>query len=571
MTLSQQLIDKQAIGTKMEEAFQFLTETLTRDYTPEENLSDKTKVFLRNLELSDEQQRVARMNSTHLLVKGTAGSGKSITLLTRMMQKMSEEIGKRFLFVSFNEELVKDGRNRFMQSEYAKKLESQNHTVEFLTFHQLASKLLKSCGIKDVSWFRTDHASLNKKEDDQRRAMAFILKKLDTEEEFRELPSILTIKKTNNTAFLADEFAWMKGNGIISKEEYLTCERTGRGKLPNISVKQRITIFRLFEYYQMYQKQNYINRMDSEDYALRVMENINRIQDEDMYDHIFIDEVQDLQPMQLRVLVAINKGTLTLSGDERQRIYKSSPFSYQALGINIQSGNNAVLKINYRSTYEIMKLANSLQFKRTNEDSKYDDEKYFPRHGVKPLIRSFKKYNQMIDTIGEQIWEIYKEKPDATFAIVHRQHDENSYRALKLAFGKHFSFTTYIKKEEVQENDERLHGPKVFFMEAKTTKGLEFDYVFIMNFSSTYYPHQQEMINLDKLSFKHRRKAFDDDKRDIEEKEKRVLYVSLTRARQAVFLYFAGGDHPEEIISPFVKDFHVRDYEAKGFKKTMLE
>ncbi|PGZ13434.1 DNA helicase UvrD, partial [Bacillus thuringiensis] len=99
---------------------------------------------------------------------------------------------------------------------------------------------------------------------------------------------------------------------------------------------------------------------DKEDYALLVMKHLHQLLDENKYDHIFIDEVQDLQPMQLRVLVAITRGTLSLSGDERQRVYKSSPFSYKALGINVQSGNNVVLRENWRSTYQIMKLANSL-------------------------------------------------------------------------------------------------------------------------------------------------------------------------------------------------------------------
>ncbi|MEM5644053.1 UvrD-helicase domain-containing protein [Bacillus toyonensis] len=148
--------------------------------------------------------------------------------------------------------------------------------------------------------------------------------------------------------------------------------------------------------------------MDKEDYALLVMNHLHQLLDENKYDHIFIDEVQDLQPMQLRVLVAINKGTLSLSGDERQRIYKSSPFSYKALGIKVQSGNNVVLRKNWRSTYQIMKLANSIQFKRSAEDSKYDDEKYFPREGDKPIIEAFSSYSGMLSKVGETIQGLYK-------------------------------------------------------------------------------------------------------------------------------------------------------------------
>ena len=78
---------------------------------------------------------------------------------------------------------------------------------------------------------------------------------------------------------------------------------------------------------------------------------------------------------------------------------------------------------------------------------------------------------------------------------------------------------------------------EIYFLEAKTTKGLEFDYVFILDFSVFYYPHKDEMADLDK-SKKDSSEGFNDDKQDIEEKEKRILYVSLTRTRQVVFLYY---------------------------------
>ncbi|WP_423410447.1 UvrD-helicase domain-containing protein [Heyndrickxia sp. MSNUG] len=551
---------------KFDYAFSVLSDALSQTPSTEDDISDQTALFLRNIELSDEQRKVAKMNSTHLLVKGTAGSGKSITLLTRMMQKMSEDFGKRFLFVSFNQELVKDAENRFKQSEFYGMLEKHNHTVHFYTFHELAHHLLKSIG-KKVKLFRTSHSNLNRNEDNVKGTMLRLMNLLETEE-FKNLPSIHTIKKTKNTAFLFDEFSWMKGNGFITLEDYLTCDRVGRGKLPSISVKQRRTIFRLFEYYQKDQRRDFFNRIDREDYALLVMENIHLLLKKEKYDHIFIDEVQDLQPMQLRVLVNINKGTLTLSGDERQRIYKSSPFSYRALGINVQSGHNVVLKRNWRSTYQIMKLANSLQFSKSQEDSKYDDEKYFPRQGEKPIIQAYSGHQRMMKAIADGITELHARDPKATFAIIHRQHDVQKERDMKTFLGQFFTFNTYIKRDEGIQ-DARRRGPEIYFLEAKTTKGLEFDFVFIVDFSKFYYPHKDEIDNLKKKKTA-TSKDFDDDKKEIEEKEKRILYVSLTRTKQAVFLYYVAEENPEERISPFVKDFNPRDFEAKGFRKTLI-
>ena len=54
-------------------------------------------------------------------------------------------------------------------------------------------------------------------------------------------------------------------------------------------------------------------------------------------------------------------------------------------------------------------------------------------------------------------------------------------------------------------------------------------------------------------------------------KEKRVLYVALTRAKREVSMYYASSNAPEKTVSSFIKDFNTRDYEAKGFKKTQIE
>ncbi|MEM5644052.1 UvrD-helicase domain-containing protein [Bacillus toyonensis] len=238
--------------SKTDYAFDLLNQALSMDSEGDNHIYNETEQFLKNISLSDDQQKVATMNSTHLLIKGCAGSGKSITLLTRMMQKMSEEIGKRFLFVSFSKELVKDAQNRFKTSKYFQQLQGQNHQVEFLTFHELAYQLLKSIQIK-VPLFFTSHQNLNKKDDAVRGRMLRLIRLLETDE-FKTLPSIYTIRKTENTNFLLEEFSWMKGNGFIKKEDYLTCKRVGRGRLPSISEKQRTTIFRLFEYYVEEQK-----------------------------------------------------------------------------------------------------------------------------------------------------------------------------------------------------------------------------------------------------------------------------------------------------------------------------
>ncbi|WP_433393650.1 UvrD-helicase domain-containing protein [Micromonospora sp. KLBMP9576] len=73
------------------------------------------------------------------------------------------------------------------------------------------------------------------------------------------------------------------------------------------------------------------------------------------YDHVVVDEAQDLHPAQWRVLravVAPGPDDLFITGDPHQRIYDSK-VSLSALGISV-GGRGSRLRINYRSTEEIL-------------------------------------------------------------------------------------------------------------------------------------------------------------------------------------------------------------------------
>jgi len=73
------------------------------------------------------------------------------------------------------------------------------------------------------------------------------------------------------------------------------------------------------------------------------------------FDHVVVDEAQDLHPGQWRVLraaVLTSPDDLFITGDPHQRIYDSR-VSLRALGISV-TGRSRRLRINYRSTAEIL-------------------------------------------------------------------------------------------------------------------------------------------------------------------------------------------------------------------------
>jgi superfamily I DNA/RNA helicase len=79
------------------------------------------------------------------------------------------------------------------------------------------------------------------------------------------------------------------------------------------------------------------------------------------FDHIVVDEAQDLGPPELAFLAAVSPqggDGLFFAGDIGQRIFQH-PFSWRALGVNVR-GRSANLKVCYRTSRQIRAMADHL-------------------------------------------------------------------------------------------------------------------------------------------------------------------------------------------------------------------
>lgn len=79
------------------------------------------------------------------------------------------------------------------------------------------------------------------------------------------------------------------------------------------------------------------------------------------FNHIVVDEAQDLGVPTLRFLAAIAppaSDALFFAGDLGQRIFQQ-PFSWKALGVNVH-GRSTTLKVNYRTSHQIREAADRL-------------------------------------------------------------------------------------------------------------------------------------------------------------------------------------------------------------------
>lgn len=523
------------------------------------NIEEKKNLFevdklLENITLTKKQVDIVINNSKYISVTGEAGSGKSLALLSRMIIKILEEKSGRFLYVTYNTDLIFDVFKRFNNSPYSSEISSLKLTdnIHFKTFHKISELILNESGIK-VPQFKTTFSDLKRSEGMMTRQIQRLFARLETEE-FEVLPSIKRIKDSNNSGFLRQEFLWMKANNFITEDSYLKCERKGRGNLPGISRDQRKTIFKLFQIYCEEQVTIFHNRYDPEDFALKLIENMNIIPNELKFDHIFIDEAQDFQPMQLLALSMLCKGSLTLCGDQNQKIYKNSPYSYKNLGIEIDRSNSFSLNEIWRSTEQIMNLANALNIKEETQNV----SGIYNANGEKPRICYFKDYDRQIKFVSKEVQKIKERNIHESVVIIHRLYNERDLKSLKDYLGKSFHLRNYNNSEGAGS------GKYVYISDAHNVKGLEFDHVFIINFDNNHYPHND--IYKDLESNQRSSSVLGDfykiDENEELELEKRILYVALTRAKKTLTLTFHGKDF-ESSISRFSRGFNRRDYTIK--------
>ena len=138
-------------------------------------------------------------------------------------------------------------------------------------------------------------------------------------------------------------------------KQYMMQPRVGRTKA--LSRKQRIEIWKLVEkYIALKQERKVVDRLELFNETTNYL-NENNIHP---YTNVIADEFQDFSNPELkflRALVADGKNDLFLTGDPIQRIYTGRKINFGAAGINVRGVRSRKLKINYRTTEPIKRVA----------------------------------------------------------------------------------------------------------------------------------------------------------------------------------------------------------------------
>ncbi len=199
------------------------------------------------------------------------------------------------------------------------------------------------------------------------------------------------------------------------------------------------------------------------------------------YRHIAIDEVQDFAPIEVRVLLDSMQrdSSITLAGDTQQHLMEHSGFTswrgfFDDLGLD--GAEIDTLKVSYRSSEQIMNFATSLL-----GDLQDDEEVVTTRSG--PPVELFRLTDRgaCVAFLSDVLRDLMEAEPMASVAVltpspvVSDVYFEGLQRAELLRLRRiregEFPFKAGIEVTEVTQ-----------------VKGLEFDYVIVLDVDATNYP-----------------------------------------------------------------------------------
>ncbi|KLA01419.1 hypothetical protein B4147_1086 [Bacillus wiedmannii] len=464
----------------------------------------------KNIKYSTRQEEIIKYSGSQLLIRGIAGSGKTLILLEKARDVAKKNPNETVAVFSYGNPLAVSAQ---------KQLESYNlPNLKVMTFHSWAMK----------NYFKT----FKKKFFLERNTNSKLRKAI--EEVGVQYAEHRFIKNKDLLNFIEDEIGWIKGSDLCEFDKYNKAPRKGRGGKVRLSIDDRKVMFRIYESYQ--QQLNYF--MDFNDFGLQMSCDLNKIQEDSKFDHVFIDEAQDLTKVNLSVLCYIARKSCIVGADKGQKIFTTS-FTWEDVGLNIKGGRTKVLRNSYRSTKEIMELAYSIQEKdEISRDEEFTRPDLPQKQGPKPKVLFTAGIEGQKKALLEAIKLIQREDPEATIGILLRN-KEYMERVERLLDSVKVEYQI-IKSPSKNDDTNKIgthHEPGIKLTTLHTAKGLEFKYVLIT-----------DLIDLpigERLG-----EDFDWDV------ERRLLYVGMSRAMQVLHLFTYGDRH--RLVDELNEEYYVK-------------
>ncbi len=208
-----------------------------------------------------------------------------------------------------------------------------------------------------------------------------------------------------------------------------------------------------------------------------------------VYEHILVDEAQDLSPVELAVVLGTSSKarSITLSGDVQQRLLMDNGFSdwKTVLGeLGLSHVEIEPLKLSYRSTSEIIEFSRSVLGPLASKD-----EPVAVRNGAPVELFTFGHTGDALAFLSEALRELLQGEPSASVAVVTRYPEQADVYYEGLKRGE----VPYLRRIADQDFPFK---PGIDVTDVRQVKGLEFDYVIAVEVTDAAYPAEDEARHL---------------------------------------------------------------------------
>ena len=208
-----------------------------------------------------------------------------------------------------------------------------------------------------------------------------------------------------------------------------------------------------------------------------------------VYEHVLVDEAQDLSPVELAVVLGTvsRAESVTLAGDVSQRLHMDNGFTNwkEVLGeLGLDHVQIEPLRISYRSTQEIIDFARDVLGPLAREE-----EGVATRHGAPVELFGYAHSGDAAGFLAKALRELMQSEPRSSVAVIARYPEQADLYHDALAKGD------VPALRRIAEQDFPFK-PGVDVTDVRQVKGLEFDYVVLVEVTAASYPEDDEARHL---------------------------------------------------------------------------
>lgn len=444
-------------------------------------------------------------------LSGGAGTGKTVVLLHRARHLARQDPSARILLTTFTRNLAESMQNDLRRLDptlpIAAKLGDPGVHVAGI---DAAARAIVTAGavtedVTTVLGVRSPQISKRTAEQAWTQAGASV----------PELPEDL-----RSRAFLGAEYAMVVLPArVTARDDYLVARRPGRGVA--LDRKKRLAVWSAIEAYRS--RASIEGSIDFAEVPAIAAAHLERTGP--VVDRVLVDEGQDLTPAHwqfLRALVAPGPNDLFIAEDAHQRIY-GQPVVLGRYGIQIV-GRSQRLRLNYRTTAENLRYGiRALQgveivdLENEPEIAEYRSA----RSGPAPRIIHCDNLSEEFDAAASTVrhW-IAGGIAEETIGILARDAHQADQVARGLA-------DRGVPVRVVDQSTQRTGRPLVMTMHR--AKGMEFSCVLLVAVNAGLVPADYVLKGLG-----------ESDRADALARERSLLYVAMTRARDALVVTTSG-------------------------------